>query len=118
MHREDADASTARSALRFEEFVVLIAAMMSTQALAVDAMLPAIPRIIRDLHVLDPNHGQWVVTAYVGGVGLGQLFWGLASDRFGRRPILLTGLALYIAAAVLCGLAQNFRALLLFRLMH
>ena len=102
----------------FREFVALAAAMLSTQAIAVDAMLPALPTIVRELHVASANHGQWVVTAYVVGVGLGQLFWGLMSDRFGRRPVLLSGLALYTLAAVLCALTDSFPALLGWRLLH
>jgi len=108
----------ARPAIGFGEFVVLAAAMLSTQALAVDAMLPALPTIVRELQVANANHGQWIVTAYVVGVGLGQLFWGLMSDRFGRRPVLLGGLLLYAIAAVLCALTGSFRALLGWRLLH
>ena len=102
----------------FAEFVVLVAAMMATQALAVDAMLPAFPTIVRELGVTNANHGQWVVTAYIAGVGLGQLFWGLMSDRYGRRPVLLCGLALYVLASVSCALAGSFIALLSWRLTH
>jgi len=68
----------------FLEFVVLAAAMMSTQAIAIDAMLPAFPIIVRTLHIAKENHVQWIVTAYMAGLGCGQLFWGLMSDRFGR----------------------------------
>ena len=118
MHKDDFDEPQGHSALGFPEFIVLVAAIMSTQALAVDAMLPALPRIVHELHVPNPNHGQWVVTTYVAGIGLGQLFWGVASDRFGRRPILLIGLALYVIAAALCGMAESFRALLLWRFVH
>src|SRR5580765_185489 len=118
MHSHDAGESQARSPLGFPEFVALIAAIMSTQALAVDAMLPALPRIVYELQVPNPNYGQWVVTTYIAGVGLGQLFWGLVSDRFGRRPTLLIGLALYVTAAALCGMAESFRALLLWRFVH
>ena len=118
MHKDDFDEPQGHSALGFPEFIALVAAIMSTQALAVDAMLPALPRIVHELHVPNPNHGQWVVTTYVAGIGLGQLFWGVASDRFGRRPILLIGLALYVIAAALCGMAESFRALLLWRFVH
>ena len=104
--------------MRFTEFVVLIAAMMATQAMAVDAMLPAFPIIVGALRVANPNHGQWILTAYMAGLGCGQLFWGMMSDRFGRRPVLLTGLALYVAAALLCGLTGSFHALLAFRFVH
>jgi DHA1 family bicyclomycin/chloramphenicol resistance-like MFS transporter len=102
----------------FFEFVVLAAAMMSTQALSIDAMLPAFPLIVRQLRVADANHGQWIVTAYMTGLGVGQLFWGLMSDRFGRRPILFGGLTLYVIAALLCSLAGGFHSLLAWRFVH
>src|SRR3984957_2119163 len=102
----------------FLEFVILAAAMMSTQAIAIDAMLPAFPVIVRALHVANENHVQWIVTAYMAGLGCGQLFWGLMSDRFGRRPILIGGLGLYILAALLAGLAGSFHTLLAWRFVH
>jgi len=92
--------------------------MLATQAVAIDAMLPALLTIVRELRVADENHGQWIVTAYMGGLGCGQLFWGLLSDRFGRRPILLGGLGLYVLAALLCGLTDSFHALLVWRFIH
>jgi DHA1 family bicyclomycin/chloramphenicol resistance-like MFS transporter len=108
----------AAAKIGFTEFVVLAAAMMSTQAIAIDAMLPAFPVIVRALHVGNPNHSQWIITAYMSGLGVGQLFWGLLSDRFGRRPMLLSGLALYVVAALLCGLTDSFEALLGWRFIH
>ena len=102
----------------FLEFVVLAAATMATQAIAIDAMLPAFPVIVRALHVANENHIQWIVTAYMTGLGVGQLFWGLMSDRFGRRPILIGGLGLYVLAALLCGLTNSFHTLLAWRFVH
>ena len=102
----------------FVEFVLLAAATMSTQAFAIDAMLPAFPSIVQALHVANPNHGQWIVTAYMTGLGVGQLFWGAISDRFGRRPILFGGLALYVVAALVCGFTASFNALLAWRFVH
>ena len=112
-----AERRTAHS-IGFLEFVVLAAATMSTQAIAIDAMLPAFPTIVSVLNVGDANHGQWIVTAYMTGMGLGQLFWGMLSDRFGRRPILLGGLMLYVIAALLCSLSGSFQALLAWRFVH
>ena len=104
--------------IRFGEFVALSAAMMSTQAIAIDAMLPAFPAILAALKVDNANHGQWIVTAYMAGLGSGQLVWGLLSDRFGRRPIMLGGLGLYVVAALVCGLTRSFEALLVWRFVH
>ena len=105
-------------AIGFREFLVLTAAIMSCQAIAVDTMLPALPAIARDLAVTDANRAQWVITAYLAGVGIGQLFWGMVSDRFGRRRALLTGLTLYVLAAAALGMAGDFEALLAWRFAH
>jgi MFS transporter, DHA1 family, multidrug resistance protein len=102
----------------FLEFVVLAAATMSTQAIAIDAMLPAFPIIVSALHVANENHVQWIVTAYMAGLGCGQLFWGMMSDRFGRRPVLVIGLGVYVLAALLCGLTSSFTTLLVWRFIH
>jgi MFS transporter, DHA1 family, multidrug resistance protein len=102
----------------FTEFVVLAAAVMSTQAIAIDGMLPAFPVIGRAMQVANENHVQWIITAYMSGMACGQLFWGLMSDRFGRRPILIGGLGLYVLAALLCGLAGSFATLLVWRFVH
>ncbi|HEV7138812.1 MAG TPA: multidrug effflux MFS transporter [Steroidobacteraceae bacterium] len=105
-------------AIGFREFLVLTAAIMACQAIAVDTMLPGLPAIARDLGVRDANSAQWVITTYIAGVGFGQLFWGMLSDRFGRRRILLAGLALYVMAAAAVGMAGDFRALLAWRFAH
>jgi len=104
-----------RRPLGFREFLLLVAAMQVCQAIAIDAMLPALPTIARALHVADPNRAQWVVMVYMAGIGCGQLLWGMLSDRFGRRRILLTGLALYAAGAFLSSLTIDFSALLMWR---
>jgi len=104
--------------ISFTEFLILIASLMACQAVAVDAMLPALPIIAHALGLNNENHAQWIVTAYVIGMGVGQLFWGIVSDRFGRRPVLLTGLALYAVAALLVGLSTSFASLLGWRFTH
>jgi DHA1 family bicyclomycin/chloramphenicol resistance-like MFS transporter len=116
--KREAAASGAAVRMEFAEFVVLIAAMMAAQAIAVDAMLPAFPFIADALHVPNENHVQWILTFYISGMGCGQLVWGMMSDRFGRRPVLLGGLTLYVLAALLCGVAGSFHALLAWRFVH
>jgi DHA1 family bicyclomycin/chloramphenicol resistance-like MFS transporter len=104
--------------LGFGEFVALIAALMAAQALAIDAMLPALPSIADSLHLSEKNCSQWVISSYVIGLAVGQLCWGSLSDRFGRRPVLIGGLALYATAAILCGVSSSFGALLGWRFVH
>jgi MFS transporter, DHA1 family, multidrug resistance protein len=108
----------AAKAIGFREFVAMAAALMATQAIAVDTMLPALPTIAAALGLVNENHSQWIVTAYLAGVGCGQLFWGLLSDRFGRRLVLLIGLSVYVLAAVLTGLSTSFVTLLAWRFAH
>ncbi len=109
---------TATKTIGFTEFLVLVGVMLSAQALAIDAMLPALPTIAHALGINDENHAQWIITAYVAGMGMGQLFWGVLSDRFGRRTVLLVGLASYSIAALLAALSNSFHSLLMWRFIH
>src|SRR6266478_2425901 len=104
--KREAAAPAAAARMAFAEFVVLIAAMMAAQVIA-DA-----------LHVPNEHDVQWILTLYISGMGCGQLVWGMLSDRFGRRPVLLGGLTLYVLAALLCGVAGSFHALLAWRFVH
>ncbi|MNS45220.1 Bicyclomycin resistance protein [compost metagenome] len=100
----------------FAEFVCLIAVMMAMNALAIDAMLPALPHIGEDLGVANENTRQWVITAYLLGFGGAQLFYGPLADRFGRRPILFIGIGLYVAFSILAAFAHSFEWLILSRI--
>lgn len=99
----------------FKAFVALIAAMMATNALAIDSMLPALPQIGQALGVADHNQRQWIITAYLLGFGVAQLAYGSLADRFGRKPVLLVGLSLYVLFAGLCALSTSFEMLLIAR---
>jgi DHA1 family bicyclomycin/chloramphenicol resistance-like MFS transporter len=116
--RVKGEAAAAAVRMEFVEFVVLVAAMMAAQAIAIDAMLPAFPIIVDALHIPNENQVQWILTFYISGMGCGQLVWGMMSDRFGRRPVLLGGLGLYVVAALLCGVTSSFHVLLAWRFVH
>jgi DHA1 family bicyclomycin/chloramphenicol resistance-like MFS transporter len=90
----------------------LLAGLMALNAFAIDAMIPALPAIGESLAVAQENHRQLVVVAYMIGFGSTQLVWGPLADRFGRKPVLATGVALYAAFALLCGIAGSFALLI------
>ena len=109
----DADpAKHARAAPGRRETVVLLAGLMALNAFAIDAMIPALPAIGAELGVEEDNRRQLIVVMYMLGFGVGQLFWGPLADRFGRKPILAIGVALYTGFALLCGLAKTFDLLI------
>ena len=97
------------------EFVVLMAMTMALQALAIDAMLPALGQIATDLKVADPNQRQLIVGIFLISAGLGALIPGALADRYGRRPVLLVSFAIYLVLSLGCALAQDFTTLLTLR---
>lgn len=99
----------------FPEFVCLIACIMALNALAIDAMLPALPMIGDALGVLRENDRQWIVTAYLLGFGGAQIVYGPLADRYGRKPILMIGVGLYVLFSALAAFAHTFDMLILAR---
>jgi DHA1 family bicyclomycin/chloramphenicol resistance-like MFS transporter len=96
----------------------MVSALMACQALAIDAMLPALTTIARSLGLANTSDAQLVVFSYVAGVAIGQLGWGMLADRYGRRRVLLAGLGIYAVAAIACGLTHSFTTLLVLRFVH
>jgi len=94
------------------EFVALMAALMASNALAIDSMLPALPAIGEALGVGEDNRRQLIITSYLLGFGFAQLIYGPLSDRFGRKGLLVGSLLLYGVFALLAGLASSFTLLL------
>ena len=94
------------------EIIALLAGLMALNAFAIDAMIPALPAIGASLSVSAENDRQLVVVAYMFGFGSSQLLWGPLADRFGRKPVLFIGIALYAMFAMLCGLAGSFALLI------
>lgn len=96
-------------------FVIgLLALLLGFQPLTTDLYLPAMPLLAQQL---DASVAQTQSTFYalILAFGCSQLAWGPASDRWGRRPILLAGIGLYVLAAVGCALAPHMDALIAWR---
>jgi DHA1 family bicyclomycin/chloramphenicol resistance-like MFS transporter len=104
--------------ISFVEFVALTAALMALTALSIDIMLPALPQIGAALGVTSENDRQLVVILYMVGFAVGQIFVGPLSDHFGRKPVLLSGLAILIVGTLGALLSGSFMALLAARVVQ
>ena len=101
--------------LRLVEFVPLIASLIALASLGIDTMLPAQPDIARRLGVDAIVDAPLIITVFVIGLGIGQLIHGPLTDRYGRRPVLIVGLILFIIGNLCAGLANSFPLLLIVR---
>jgi DHA1 family bicyclomycin/chloramphenicol resistance-like MFS transporter len=89
----------------------LLAALLAIAPLSIDISLAALPGIAGALAGA-PGRAGLVVALFLVGFALGQLGYGPASDRFGRRPVLLGALALYLGATLVCLAAPSLEVLL------
>jgi len=89
----------------------------ATGPLALNIFVPSMPGLT---HVFGTDYAtiQLTLTLYLVGVALAQLAYGPLSDRFGRRPALLTGLAIYSAASLLCAFAWSIEVLIFGRILQ
>ena len=99
------------------EFIALMGALMALNALSIDIMLPAFPNIAADFGI-EGNAIQYIILSYVLGFGSAQLFFGPVTDRFGRRPPLFAGLALFTVCAAAAPFAPDFTTLLVLRFLQ
>lgn len=88
--------------------------MMFASQLALTIYLPAVVDIANDLNT-SLTQVQFIIPAYLGAFAVMQLIAGPLSDAFGRRPVILGGLALFVIASIACGLAFNIEVLLVGR---
>ena len=84
--------------------VLILALLLGLQAVTTDLYLPALPAI-RDVFGASMGEIQLTLTVLLLAFGVSQLVWGPLSDRFGRRPVLVGGMAAYVAASLACTFA-------------
>ncbi len=98
--------------LGYKEFVTLMAVIISITALSIDMMLPALPDIGRDLGTSHPNDAQLVVSSLLFGFGIGQLLFGPLSDCFGRKPVIFTGILIFVSGCLMSVFSIQFEVML------
>lgn len=94
--------------------VLTLALLLGIQPITTDLYLPALPGLA---HELDASmaQAQLTLTALLLAFGISQLFWGPLSDRFGRRPILLAGMAAYVVASLGSAFSPSMDTLIVWR---
>lgn len=91
--------------------ILVLAALTALGPLATDMYLPAMPSMAEALDT-GPDQVQLTLSLYMAGFALAQLFVGPVSDHFGRKPVMVAGLTLFLAASLLCAFAPNIEWLL------
>ena len=90
--------------------VILLGALTAFGALSIDMYLPALPAIAAEFGA-GRGEVERTLASFLAGLAIGQLVYGPLSDRVGRKPPLVAGLALYIAASVGCALVATTAAM-------
>lgn len=90
---------------------VLLTALVAVTPLSIDMPLPALPDLGREYQAGSAG-AQLIISVFILGFAVSQLLQGPLSDAFGRRPVLLGGLGLYLASSLLCMLAPTMELLI------
>jgi DHA1 family bicyclomycin/chloramphenicol resistance-like MFS transporter len=95
----------------------MLAMMTALGPLSTDLYLPALPMIGSDF-AAGPAAVQWTLSGFLMGFAPAMLVFGPLADRFGRRPVMLGGAALFLFASVLCAIAPSLPALVAARVLQ
>lgn len=95
----------------------LLAAVTAIGFAALHMVVPVLP-LLANVFDRSATEAQLVLTLYFIGIATGQLVYGPVSDRFGRRPVLLCGLGLFLGGTVLCAAAWSLPVLVFGRVIQ
>ncbi len=96
------------------QLIFILAAIVALGPLSVDMYLPTMPSMV-EFFGTTISRVQLTLSSYLLGFALFHLVCGPLSDRFGRKPVLLGGLSLYVVMSVACALAVSIEQLIVFR---
>ena len=97
--------------------VVILSVLLGLQPVTTDLYLPALPGLTQELGATMAQ-AQLTLTALLLAFGVSQLIWGPLSDRFGRRPVLLMGMAAYVLASLGSAVSTTMDQLILWRVVQ
>jgi len=98
-----------------KEYIIFLSLLASVSPLATDMYLPAIPQIAKDWHIGTDIAGLSLVLYFIFFAAF-MLVFGTLSDKFGRKPMLLSGLMIFVAGSFLCATSLNIRQLITWRI--
>ena len=103
---------------RSERGPVLIAVMLSTALIAIDSTIiaTAVPSIVKDIGGF--TEFPWLFSVYLLAQAVSVPIYGKLNDLFGRKPVVLWGIGLFLVGSVLCGLAWSMLTLIIFRVVQ
>jgi multidrug resistance protein len=103
---------------RSERGPILIAVMLATALVAVDATIiaTAVPSIVRDIGGF--AEFPWLFSIYLLAQAVSVPVYGKLSDLFGRKPVILWGIGLFLLGSIICGVAWNIWVLIAFRVVQ
>jgi DHA1 family bicyclomycin/chloramphenicol resistance-like MFS transporter len=107
----------ARSAATSRIMLLLLVAMTGVAPISLYLLVPVLPKLAASFG-RDISIAQMTVSLYMVGIACSQLVMGPLSDRFGRRPVLLAGLSLMVAASIACSLAETLPQLIAARFLQ
>ena len=98
-------------------FIVILGCLTGITALSIDMSLPSIPEMALGLSS-SLSRGQLIIGVFMAGIAIGQMPAGLLSDRVGRIPTLLCGIAIFIVAGIITTIAPSMEIMLLARFLQ
>jgi DHA1 family bicyclomycin/chloramphenicol resistance-like MFS transporter len=97
--------------------IIILASITALGPMSMQIFLPALPAI-QDAFTVTPARAQLVLSSSLVAIAISALAYGPASDRFGRRPVLVVGLTIFLVGSVICALSSSIWILILGRVVQ
>ncbi len=98
-------------------FIIYLAALAAFAPFSTDIYLSSMP-IIQGIFNTSATKVQLTLSLFFASFAIVQLFWGPLSDKVGRKPVILIGVAIFVLSSIGCSLSQNIETLIFFRVLQ